>query len=588
MSVSKRNEGLASKLAATKSNPKLVAASAIPAYDTVNKQGLPAYKIDKWHRLLSILNTSKVQDQFYRTTSELLTELYELIEQCAKEDALLTAKCIVWSRCISKEGMRTINHVAAAFLAPYTSGREWARRFYSTFYRKEQRGGTIFRPDDVAQIGNVYFHTTGKTMLPNAMRRGFADYLQKIDSHLVLKYKDDILDYINLCHPDPRLIKENGHVVVPKVDYVKRLKELIESTDSVRRKSIYEGHLEKAVTTEAPDIFIPAIEALMIGMSVSADTHGVVQSDAGQLVAKAVKEGKMDENEAAIVLQEAKDSNWASLLKDGKLPIKAALMNLRNILKGNPTKDTVQNLCSLVSNEKAIINGKILPHEIDIANEVIVNEVGDMNAREVSQALMTGYLAALPNLSQLLHGRNLVIVDMSGSMQMNNGRIYYQSGKEMKRSGTFAAQKAALIAATIAKTTNADVILFGDSAKWFNYNPNQDIFTLGNSMMCNMSSTHLASAFRLAKDANRVYDRIFVLSDHECNVGSQKDAYKEYVGKVADPYVYSIDLAGYGTNSLGGPKVRYYFGYGYQMFDDISQVEFNPAHYIEQVRKIVI
>ena len=40
--------------------------------------------------------------------------------------------------------------------------------------------------------------------------------------------------------------------------------------------------------------------------------------------------------------------------------------------------------------------------------------------------------------------------------------------------------------------------------------------------------------------------------------------------------------------SMDGDKVNYYFGYGYQMFDDISSNEFNPNMHIEKIRKIII
>ena len=63
---------------------------------------------------------------------------------------------------------------------------------------------------------------------------------------------------------------------------------------------------------------------------------------------------------------------------------------------------------------------------------------------------------------------------------------------------------------------------------------------------------------------------------------------KEYVEHIGNPYVYSIDLAAYGTTSLAGDKVRYYYGYGYSMFDDITKSEFNPNYHIDKVLQITI
>lgn len=103
-----------------------------------------------------------------------------------------------------------------------------------------------------------------------------------------------------------------------------------------------------------------------------------------------------------------------------------------------------------------------------------------------------------------------------------------------------------------------------------------------------MGSTNLQSAWDLASKSGRKYDRVFILSDNECNEGSSYSAYMRYVKAVGDPYVYSIDLASYGTTVLAGPKVRYYYGYGYSMFDDITKSEFNPLYHIEKIRQIEI
>jgi hypothetical protein len=47
-------------------------------------------------------------------------------------------------------------------------------------------------------------------------------------------------------------------------------------------------------------------------------------------------------------------------------------------------------------------------------------------------------------------------------------------------------------------------------------------------------------------------------------------------------------MAAYGTTQLVGDKVKYYYGYGLAMFEDIAKSEFNAADHLEKVRKIVI
>jgi hypothetical protein len=365
-----------------------------------------------------------------------------------------------------------------------------------------------------------------------------------MDAHLILKYKKALIDVINLVHPDPK-----------------------------NSASLVEVNGEK----------VNVLDAVMKGLSVSADTWESAQSDAGQEVAKAVKEGKIDEDQAKEILKEAKAENWGALLNEGKLGILAALRNIRNMMKTVTKGQTFDDLCELVGNADAIRKGKIMPYQIDLANEVVTTEFNNFESRKISQALLKGYETSVPNLAEMLPGRNLVIVDMSGSMSAN---VVDPVRKSKYNSSCM--DKAALIAATIAKATNADVIRFGSDAEYVNWNANSDVFTIAKNMKRDMGMTSLSAAWNLAAKSGKQYDRVFILSDNECNRGNSYTSYMTYVKKVGSPYVYSVDMAAYGTTQLAGDKVRFYYGYGYAMFDDIVKSEFNPNYHLEKVRKIKI
>ena len=517
-----------------------VTAKAIPTPDTTNLQGQAAYGLPKWLNLVSKLNTLKLENQYYKSETQTMKDVKSLIDQCAKEDPYLTAQAIVYSRCVG-EGMRSINQYAAVVLAKQASGKEWAQRFYGLWNKKLQAGGTIFRPDDIAEIVACYT-SLNSTTITNAMKKGFKKALEEMDAYSLLKYKGALLDVINLVHPDP---KKSKAVV------------------KYGRKNV------------------PVFEAIMKGYEVSADTWESAQSEAGQIVAKAVKEGKLSTAEAVVVLKEAKADNWKGLLEDGKLGILAALRNIRNVLKTVNEPKTVRMLCDLLANDELIRRGKIMPYQIDLAYEVVKTEFS--GAREVLQALLRGYEQSLPNLTELLVGNNLVIIDMSGSMT----KIVVDPNRKTNYSSS-SMDKASLIGATIAKATNADVIRFGDNAEYVKYNSNLNVFDLSKSLKRDMGCTSLAAAWRLAGASGKKYDRVFILSDYECNKGSTYSAYTSYLSNVGDPYVYSIDLASYGTQALIGPKVRYYFGFGTAMFDDIATSEFNPMYHLEKIKKIVI
>lgn len=563
--MSKTNSKLAAVIGTKQPKTNLVNANKIPKPDTTNQQGLPAYSQDKWLTLLTMLNTLKLEPQYYRSITNTLKELQTLIDQCAKEDLYLTCQCIVYSRCIG-EGMRTISHASSVFIAPYISGQEYSKRFYGLWNKKEQKGGVIFRPDDMAEILQGYIALNGQIKqtvtlvngvpqssetstsgpkLSNAMKKGFKSVLESLDSYSLLKYKSKLIDIINLVHPSPKL-----------------------STAKIE----YNGEQ------------VSTIDAIMKGYNVSANTWEVNQGEAGQIVAKAVKEGKLDDQEAKQVLTQAKADNWKELLDTNKLGILAALRNLRNILINNPSQDTINKLCDLVSNPTLIREGKIFPYQLDVANEIMLSEFSTSYSRQISQALAKGYELAIPNLKELLPGNNVVFLDQSGSMTWE---IKLPGSKNGSR--TSCISKAALIAATIAKATNADIICFGSTARYVQYNPNLDVFSLAKQLSSsNMGGTDLSTAWKLAQQSNRKYTRTFILSDNEVNRGSTYNSYMSYVKNVGHPYVYSVDLAGYGTNAIAGDKVRYYYGYGFAMFDDIAKSEFNAAYHLDKVKKVVI
>ena len=548
--MKERNGQLKSSLGAMAPKERVVAANSIPKENTTNRQGYKAYSLDDELRLLSMLNTLKLEPQFYRSENQTMRELRDLIERIALKDPYFVAQAIVYSRCVG-EGMRSINHLAAALLAPFISGEEYAKRFYGLWDKKNQRGGCIFRVDDMSEIKDVY-SALNKSTLSNSMKKGFKKVLETLDTYQLAKYKNTVIDIANLVHP--------------------------------------KSSLSTAMITTSNGEKMRTLDALMQGITVSADTWEVAQSEAGQEVAKAVKEGKLSAEKAAEVLKEAKNDNWETLLLDGKLPILAALRNLRNMLK-SPRTSVIEAVCALVSDAKKIHEGKVMPYQIDYAYEVVKMEFGSTyEGRTVMQALHTGYEYSVPNLASVMPGKTCVMVDCSGSMH-----TYCNNGNQRTTIQSTASEKAGLIAATIAKATNADIIRFGSHAEFYAYDPNNSVFDLGRKIgKDNMGGTCIAAAFDLIRSRKRAYDRIILLSDNECNARSYwsgdwvSGAYKNYVHDVANPYVYAVDLAAYGTVPVSGNKVSYYYGYGFAMFEDIASKEFNPAQHIEKVRKIVI
>ena len=541
--MKERNAQLKSALGGMATKERVVEAASLPAYDAKNRQGFGAYGLEDELRLISMLNTLKLEPQFYRSENETMRELRGLIERLGMKDPYFVAQAIVYSRCMG-EGMRSINHLAAALVSPFIAGTPYAKRFYGAFDKKNQKGGCIFRPDDMSEIKDVYDALNANATLANAMKKGFASAIEGMDTYQMGKYRSTVIDIANLVHP-----KASNSKATIKVDG-KEMKTL---------------------------------DAIMQGITVSADTWEVANSEAGQEVAKAVKDGKLDAAEAVKVLAEAKNDNWEALLKEGKLGILATLRNVRSMLQ-TPRKEVIDALCALVSNPEAIRKGKVMPYQIDTAYEIIKSEFRTTaDAKRVMDALIKGYELSVPNLALALPGRTCVMIDCSGSMHTPcyNGK---------SRMNSTVSEKAGLIAATIAKSTGADVVRFGSRAEMASYNKDMNVFDLGNKLSIdNMGGTNIAAAFELIRSQRKVYDRIILLSDNEANYGCTARAYGNYIHDVCSPYIYAIDFASYGTIPVKNDgKVNYYFGYGYAMFDDIASKEFNPAMHIDKVRKVEI
>lgn len=551
-----RNAQLQATLGAIAPKERIVAANSVPKEDTVNLQGHAAYALPDELRLVSMLNTLKLQSQFYKSDNDQMKELRDLIEKIGLRDPKFVAQAIVYSRCLG-EGMRSINHLAAALVAPFISGQEYAKRFFGAFDKKGKKGGTIFRMDDMSEIKDAWF-ALGQKGLPASMRKGFASVLENADTYQLAKYKNTVIDISNLVHPNSKLSKA-----------------------------------EVEVEFEGQKVKMKALDAIMKGIAVAADTWETTQSEAGQIVAKAVREGKLDKQEAEKVLAEAKADNWEGLLKDGKLGVLAALRNIRNMMK-NPRQEMIEAWCKLITDPAKVRQALILPIHFDLAYDVVDNEFGQNKyANKVRQALQDGYIAALPNLAAAFPGKTLIVVDNSGSMggfPVSDGKtaVHYNYGWS-KRTQT-AGYKAGLIAATFAAATGGDIIQFGGSAHWFQYDKNENVFSLAKKV-CTASDgwTNPHAAFELITRERKAYDRIIFISDNEVNGRVTSAAYKEYVRRVCDPYVYGIDLCSYGTTPLKRDgKVQYFFGYGPSMYESVASSEFNPAEHIEKIRAIEI
>ncbi|HET6568903.1 MAG TPA: TROVE domain-containing protein [Rhodothermales bacterium] len=161
-------------------------------HKTVNRAGGEAFVQEPKLALASLILTSFIQDQFYRSASGQVQELVHRIE--ALPDKQFAAKAAVFAR--NEYGMRSISHVVAGEIAARVKGQPWTRAFFDRVVR---------RPDDVTEILSYYLATHGKPV-PNALKKGLGQALTRFDSYQVSKYRGErtalsLVDAVNLVHP---------------------------------------------------------------------------------------------------------------------------------------------------------------------------------------------------------------------------------------------------------------------------------------------------------------------------------------------------------------------------------------------------
>lgn len=163
---------------------------------TTNLAGGVAYTLKDKTELVTILLTSFVNDQFYRSADDTQKRIAELVAKVA--DKKFIAKAAVYAR--NEFGMRSISHVVAGELAKSAAikGETWTKEFFNQVIR---------RVDDMLEIVS-YTWKDGKKPLPNALKKGFRQAFDRFDGYQLSKYQANqggfkLVDLVNLVHPNP-------------------------------------------------------------------------------------------------------------------------------------------------------------------------------------------------------------------------------------------------------------------------------------------------------------------------------------------------------------------------------------------------
>ena len=285
-----------------------------------------AFKMADKELLVSTVMTTFLQNSYYEREDEIVKRITDLVD---KVDPLFSAKLAIYAR--NEGNLRSVTHLVSALLAKYVSGTDWGKRFYNRI---------VVRPDDISEIVSAYANLNGMGLhdlkkIPNSIKKGFKEALERLDAYQIDKYKMQnrdvsLIDLVRLFHP-----KGNEK----NAEAYKRL------VNGESLADLYETKiLEKEMTK------------------------------AGQTTKDATQEEK----------DEAKREAITAVLDNVKgMPVMNLLRNLRNILLY--ALDKVNDACEQLTIEKKILNSRLLPFRFATAYaEIEKMQYGDTKSKTTS------------------------------------------------------------------------------------------------------------------------------------------------------------------------------------------------------------
>lgn len=162
---------------------------------TQNKSGHSAYSMIAKSKLVTQVLTSFFnENKFYGDNS---AEMQETIKEVISTNPGFIANLAVFAR--REFNMRSVSHVLIAYLSHEVNGKPHARKAINA---------VCVLGDDATEIMACYLDLFGKP-IPNALKKGIADAMQRFDEYTLAKYKGNgksvkMRDLLCLCRPTPK------------------------------------------------------------------------------------------------------------------------------------------------------------------------------------------------------------------------------------------------------------------------------------------------------------------------------------------------------------------------------------------------
>lgn len=273
--------------------------------------------------------------------------------------------------------------------------------------------------------------------------------------------------------------------------------------------------------------------------------------------------------------EESKKQAWSEMVRGKKLGYLALLRNLNNIMQDAP--EVLDEALASLINPGFIHKSKVFPFQFLVAYKQFVNG-NSKEARKITEALSQAVNISCDNVKELnLAGNTLVAVDNSGSMTSP-----VSSSKHMQMS-----ELGALCGMVLAKAVNADIMEFGDYARYIPYRLSEDAMHFAHTFQNKNQVGHGTNFQAVLSTVNKKYDRIIIFSDMQAWVGYRTPNLLDFKRKWnADPYIYSVDLAGLGTMQFPENKVCAIAGFSDKIFHTMAQVETDKNALIKEIEAV--
>lgn len=283
----------------------------------------------------------------------------------------------------------------------------------------------------------------------------------------------------------------------------------------------------------------------------------------------------------------AKALAWSYLINSKKIGYLALLRNIRNVY--TDAHNALPQLVESLTNEQFIKKSLIMPFQYVKAFDEISKLAPTATTRILQTAIMKAIDISLSNVP-IFEGSTVVVLDVSGSMKDEHP---IKIGNKMVTPAT-PAKIGALFTAVLAKANNADIVTFDMQAAYANPYLGDSTITISNNIPINGGGTNFSLIFPTFK---KKYDRVIILSDMQgyttAGYWNNNDLFKTTIAQYktkfkANPFIYSFDLAGYGTMQTHESKTFLLAGFSEKVFDVMALLEKDPDALLNEIKKVQI